>query len=187
MKTHFIKILSVRTWDHGSCKVSNIGHQNRLLTSYPEYLKALEGLGDVRTGHPMGLLEEEKAQSAGYFIFHRILTDMPMVRSNLFRLKQSHLFQVYCALCVMFLPRRFSIASIAMLQQSAHSLRCSIENIIEMSERFRRDISNVKQLYEGENVVNLVKDGTIAYPSDDEKSTTSGMALDLRYARTLRN
>jgi len=95
-------------------------------------------------------------------------------------MERSDFLQVYCAISVIFFPSKFSVASIAILQQSSTTLRWSLDSVFRMGETMRRNVLNVKRLYAAEKVVNSIKDGALAYPPADEKSTQLGMAYDLR-------
>jgi hypothetical protein len=92
--------------------------------------------------------------------------------------------KVYCALNAIFYPSKFSVASIAILQQSSTTLRYSLETIFRSNERFRKCLVDVEKFYEATEVVNTMQEGTLSYPRVEEKdkwNTDRGMSFEIRY------
>lgn len=81
-------------------------------------------------------------------------------------------------------PARFTVTSIAILQQSASTLRWSLESVLDSTDSFQRQLTDIKNLYEVSDVVNKISDGTLPYPSSSDKKQT-GMAFELRYEHFL--
>lgn len=77
-------------------------------------------------------------------------------------------------------PSKFTISSIAILQQSASTLRWSLESVLGNADRFRRELVDIRNLYESVNITNTVADGQLPFPDPlDEKNT--GMTLELKH------
>ena len=83
-------------------------------------------------------------------------------------------------------PTKLSLASIAILQQSAGALRLSLKMILRTNERFRKSVSNVRKMYEAFLIMNSMSDGTLAYPLDKEKgdSSLNGMSFEVKYVNS---
>ena len=81
-------------------------------------------------------------------------------------------------------PERFSVATLALLQQTAGSLRWTFERLSRQKATMVEDLNYVKGLYEGMTVQNAITFGTLPYPppSDSEEKTPRGMAIEFRYA-----
>lgn len=97
----------------------------------------------------------------------------------LHKLKCQQIKKVYCAVNAVMNPSKFSVASIAVLQQSAWTLRYSLESIMYSSRAFQRHVSKLKALYAVSEVKNKIQDGNLSYPqstTEDDK----GMALELK-------
>jgi len=86
---------------------------------------------------------------------------------------------VYCAIAAILFPSKFSVASIAILQQSSSTLRSSLEVIFKSSERFRRNLNTLKEIYATSEIQNQVVDGQLSYPQADP-SNDHGMKLEFR-------
>ena len=91
--------------------------------------------------------------------------------------------KIYCALNAIFYPSKFSVASIAILQQSSTTLRYSLETILRGNEHFRKSVSEVKKFYEATGVVGTMQDGTLSYPrveEEDSQNSDRGMAFEIK-------
>lgn len=86
---------------------------------------------------------------------------------------------IYCAMNAILNPARFSIASIAVLQQSSTTLRYSFQSIIYNAKTFQRHVSKLKKLYAVSEKKAKLQDGDLAYPSP-ETQNKDGMAFELR-------
>ncbi|TFK63119.1 P-loop containing nucleoside triphosphate hydrolase protein, partial [Pluteus cervinus] len=76
-------------------------------------------------------------------------------------------------------PTKFSVASIATLQQSSSLIRGSFSILKWLTQRFRSHVLEVKRLYSLEDIKPTVKDGSLPYPSQESEKRT-GMSFDLR-------
>ncbi|RDB22977.1 Lipid A export ATP-binding/permease protein MsbA [Hypsizygus marmoreus] len=127
-----------------------------------EYEKAKEHLGDTCADDFW--VQYERQPSPFFEIFSSILGDLPMV---------------YCALHAVMNPAKFSVASVAVLQQSSMTLRYSLENILYTGNCFRRNVSKLHQLYAVSERRNKLGDGDLSYPRSDTEHK-EGMAFELK-------
>ena len=74
-----------------------------------------------------------------------------------------------------------SIGSIAILQQTALSIRYSILNVLYDSSSFAALLSSIKSIYALSEVKNKIQDGIEPYPPCD-KQHEKGMEIEFRYA-----
>ncbi|KAJ7486852.1 P-loop containing nucleoside triphosphate hydrolase protein [Mycena latifolia] len=84
---------------------------------------------------------------------------------------------LYWALSAMLHPTKFSVSSIALLQQYAESLNHALQMLFWDVTKVGKSVADVKMLYEAANVRNLVIDGEEAYPRD--ASDSKGMDIEL--------
>lgn len=84
-------------------------------------------------------------------------------------------------------PTRFSVSSIAILQQSSSTLRYAFISTFRSGRQFRESSATIKNIYNATIVKNLMTGGNTPYPRTpvEEKSSTSvdpskGMAFQLR-------
>ncbi|KAJ6621879.1 P-loop containing nucleoside triphosphate hydrolase protein [Mycena sp. CBHHK59/15] len=127
-----------------------------------EFDKAREGLGDTSTGYPAQ--QYDNLESVGFTTTVELLGDLPML---------------YYAANAVLNPARFTLTSIAMLQQSEARLRRTFYNgMFEVAE-LNRGMTFMKRIYELSNITNVIKDGELRYRSTDP-SKTVGMSLELR-------
>ncbi|KAJ7486818.1 P-loop containing nucleoside triphosphate hydrolase protein [Mycena latifolia] len=84
---------------------------------------------------------------------------------------------LYWALSAMLRPAKFSVSSIALLQQYAASLNWALQSLYWDMSKVSKSVADVKMLYEAATVPNLVVDGEEAYPRD--ASETKGMDIEL--------
>ncbi|KAF9458572.1 P-loop containing nucleoside triphosphate hydrolase protein [Collybia nuda] len=127
-----------------------------------EYEKVSEDLRDTCTDHPW--LQMERRSSPSFDVLSEVLGDLPMV---------------YCAINAILNPSKFSIASIAVLQQSSMTLRHSFDSILYDAKSFRQQMSKLKNLYTISSVKNKLQDGDSSYPQSNSMSE-AGMAFDLK-------
>ncbi|TFK62463.1 P-loop containing nucleoside triphosphate hydrolase protein [Pluteus cervinus] len=95
---------------------------------------------------------------------HSIADDLPMI---------------YYATYSILNPSKFSIASIATLQQSSALIRGSFDYMQWLVQRFRSHILEVKRLYALEQIEPTVKEGVLPYPPQ-ESEKPRGMSFDLK-------
>ncbi|KAG5636718.1 hypothetical protein H0H81_007085 [Sphagnurus paluster] len=86
---------------------------------------------------------------------------------------------IYWAINAVMNPTKFSIAFIAILEQTSTNLRYSMETIFVNSKSFQRHVSQLKNLYALSEKRNKLKDGDLPYPCGDTKDGT-GMSFELR-------
>lgn len=96
-------------------------------------------------------------------------------------------------------PSMFKVSSIAILQHASTVLRYvdnrlvslmgnstyryswSLGSVLGSSDRFRRHLTEIKSLYEVGNVVNILKDGSLPYPSVELEEKPKGMGFEMRW------
>ncbi|KAG6872397.1 hypothetical protein C0995_009987 [Termitomyces sp. Mi166 len=126
-----------------------------------EYEKAKNNLGETCTDEYWMQLDRR-----GSFLFEVVsymANDLPMV---------------YCAVNVIISPSKFSIASIAVLQQSSSTLRWSLQSILRDMRSFRRHTTKLKNLYALSERLSKIPEGDVPYPSP--QTSTDGMAFELK-------
>ncbi|KAG6843741.1 hypothetical protein H0H87_001042 [Tephrocybe sp. NHM501043] len=126
-----------------------------------EYEKARVRLGDTDTDSWWEQLERNS--SVLFEVLSSIAGDLPMV---------------YCAANAIINPSKFSIASIAVLQQSSTTLRWSMQSIIRETRSFQRHVSKLKNLYALSEKLRRIPEGDAPYPS--LTSHMDGMSLELK-------
>ncbi|KAF8888411.1 P-loop containing nucleoside triphosphate hydrolase protein [Gymnopilus junonius] len=135
-----------------------------------EFYKSHLHLVKIPEGHPYQLYSESSVLQD---ILSKILGDSPVVR-----------FFHFCALQAIKDPAAFSVASIAILQQSSTSLKYSITMVMRTSQRFRSSVTSVKSIYASTGVINSMVVGHVPYPRVDEKSEdadgSKGMGFELK-------
>ncbi|KAF9527662.1 P-loop containing nucleoside triphosphate hydrolase protein [Crepidotus variabilis] len=130
-----------------------------------QYRKAFNALGNVSVTDPFGQYNQRQTPIVDIVI--RLLGELPFV---------------YCAVQTMIAPSRFSVASIAILQDSAESLRYSLETIFSGVEDLRSGLATVKRL-DPSRYQNVIKEGVLPYPVLDEKNEKQerkGMEFELK-------
>ncbi|KAF8163821.1 P-loop containing nucleoside triphosphate hydrolase protein [Crassisporium funariophilum] len=131
-----------------------------------QYQTSYEELGQVTDDHPYS--QYSRRSSSFFDVASKLLGDLPMV---------------YCAAMAIINPTKFSVASIAILQQSSSHLRYSLETIFQSSEQFRQNMSSIRKVYAASSVTNTMSDGHLSYPSQNEKNeckTEKGMSFELK-------
>ncbi|TFK33868.1 P-loop containing nucleoside triphosphate hydrolase protein [Crucibulum laeve] len=78
-------------------------------------------------------------------------------------------------------PSKFSLASIAILQQSASQLEYSVSSVLRHTTEFRNGINSIKDIYTKAYIQNKMKDGHLTYPHP-ENGSEAGMGFELRNA-----
>lgn len=76
-----------------------------------------------------------------------------------------------------------SVTSLAMLQQTASSLRDIFDRISQKKSSLYENLHHIESLYNGQKVKNTTPDGRLPYPPPEEKeaATKKGMAISVRY------
>jgi hypothetical protein len=88
--------------------------------------------------------------------------------------------QIYMAANAILQPSKFSVSSMAILQQTSNSLRWTFYEILDDIKEAPQHLELIRSIYDGLKVDNQVSDGTSPYPSEDYKN--DGMSLEVRYA-----
>ncbi|GLB34638.1 putative ABC transporter [Lyophyllum shimeji] len=127
-----------------------------------EYEKAREQLGDTCTDEFWD--QWDRKPSPALDILSSMAGDLPMI---------------YCAMNAVINPRKFSIASVAVLQQSSSTLRYSFQSIIYNAKTFQRNVGKLTKLYAVSEQKAKLQDGDLAYPAA-ETENKEGMAFELR-------
>ncbi|KAK0430089.1 P-loop containing nucleoside triphosphate hydrolase protein [Armillaria borealis] len=98
-------------------------------------------------------------------ITNDILGDMPII---------------YCAMVYILYPDRFSLSSIAILQQSSQSLDWAIEYAVRNINSFRKQYQELKNVYDSSNIANTLTEGDVAYPNASSEEKPKGVSFELR-------
>jgi hypothetical protein len=75
-------------------------------------------------------------------------------------------------------PQKFSLTSIAVLQQSASSFRYPLEYALQIMSTLGQEVDRVKRIYEAVAICNKVVDGNVPY---SPTKGARGMSLEARY------
>ncbi|KAJ7711882.1 P-loop containing nucleoside triphosphate hydrolase protein [Mycena metata] len=86
---------------------------------------------------------------------------------------------LYWALSAMLRPEKFSMTSIAILQQYSSSLNYSLQMLFWDLSQVGRAVTDIKILYEAANIKNQIIDGDVAYPRPST-DVSKGMDIELR-------
>ncbi|KAK7047245.1 hypothetical protein VNI00_006911 [Paramarasmius palmivorus] len=124
--------------------------------------KARVALGDISTDYP-----ETQYRELNFSLGKDVLTELSGI-----------LPMFYYAVIAFLRPSEMSLAMIATLQQSSMLLRWSFCEIYLEVDKLRENLSSLQEFYDLETTVNVVKDGSIAYPN--ETSSSDGMSFELR-------
>jgi len=127
-----------------------------------EYSKASKALGNASDEYPSS--QYQRRATPNWDVLCDVFGDLPMV---------------YCAVNAVLNPSKFSITSIAILQQSSSTLRWTLESVLQNTASFRRHLNEIRSLYDAAKVNNKVVDGERPYPNPIHKSD-KGMSFDLR-------
>ncbi|KAF8077616.1 P-loop containing nucleoside triphosphate hydrolase protein [Lyophyllum atratum] len=127
-----------------------------------EYKKARDRLGDTCTDE---FYEQwERKASPIFDVMGSMAGDFPMI---------------YCAINSIINPTKFSIASIAVLQQSSTTLRYSLHMILFNANAFQKHVTKLKKLYTVSQKKSQLQDGDLPYPGDNIQNK-DGMGFELR-------
>jgi ABC-type multidrug transport system fused ATPase/permease subunit len=88
--------------------------------------------------------------------------------------------KIYMAANAILQPSKFSVSSMAILQQTSRSLRWTFDKILHGSNDTSRHLELIKSIYNTLKVDNQIRDGSRPYPQEDCKN--DGMLIDVRYA-----
>jgi hypothetical protein len=88
--------------------------------------------------------------------------------------------KIYMAANAILQPSKFSVSSMAILQQTSSSLRWTFDKILHGSKNISRHLELTKSIYNTLKVDNQIRDGSRPYPQEDRKN--DGMSIDVRYA-----
>lgn len=91
-------------------------------------------------------------------------------------IKVQGLLNCYLAAVIPYLEVR---ASLLLVQPLKEDCRWSLESLLQDSDRFRRQLTTLKNLYAVSKIVNVIGDGTRPYPDATEEKS-KGMAFELR-------
>ncbi|KAK6964745.1 P-loop containing nucleoside triphosphate hydrolase protein [Favolaschia claudopus] len=88
---------------------------------------------------------------------------------------------MYWALNALLAPARFSMTSIAILQQYSSSLNYSLQMLFWDFSRVGKCFTDIKILFEAASIKNQIVDGDLAYPRPEaEFEVSRGMDIELR-------
>ncbi|KDR69213.1 hypothetical protein GALMADRAFT_256051 [Galerina marginata CBS 339.88] len=121
-----------------------------------EFQQEHQSLGHLSDSHPYQ--QYNTTESPFFSVVTKVLGDLPMV---------------FCALNAIMEPTKFSVASIAILQQSSSTLRQSVSMALYASQQFRKSVAAVKTIYASTAVINSMTVGDTSYPRIDEKSDST--------------
>ncbi|KAH8103875.1 P-loop containing nucleoside triphosphate hydrolase protein [Cristinia sonorae] len=130
-----------------------------------EFGKAEDALGNVSDDY-------------AFRLFSRTRTPVPVILADFFRDLPLITYAIDCILH----PEYFSVASLAMLQQTSESLRWTFYRLKSQKATMAEDLSYIKALYEGVSIPNTIESGDLSYPLDEsaEKQVQRGMSIELR-------
>ncbi|KAF8193957.1 P-loop containing nucleoside triphosphate hydrolase protein [Mycena galopus ATCC 62051] len=86
---------------------------------------------------------------------------------------------LYWAISAMLMPTRFSMTSIAILQQYSSSLNYSLQMLFWDFSRVGKSFTDIKVLYEAGDVKNQIVDGDLPYPRQDVEQS-KGTEIELK-------
>ncbi|KAJ7615767.1 P-loop containing nucleoside triphosphate hydrolase protein [Mycena polygramma] len=127
-----------------------------------EYHRARDALGSVMSQSIWSLYNIEQAPTA------QIATDWA-----------GELPTLYWALSAMLAPSKFSMTSIAILQQYSSSLNYSLQMLFWDFSRVGKCFTDVKILYDSADIKNQIVDGDVAYPRPSVDAS-KGMEIELK-------
>ncbi len=137
-----------------------------------------------------GLSDESPRQM--YMLRSTPLNDIASVvlrDSNIVRCGTFHRFarglnfsQVYIAIIAMLSPGKFSPAILFSLLKTCEKMSQTIRNAIREVATTQAAASELRALYDLQNVARVIVDGTVAYPRAgiDSESSNEGIVFDLR-------
>ncbi|KIM76348.1 hypothetical protein PILCRDRAFT_826332 [Piloderma croceum F 1598] len=126
-----------------------------------EYTKARNALGEVSDEWAGAQYSLQTTPS--WAILSGMIGDLPMI---------------YMAGNAILQPSKFSVSSMAILQQTSSSLRWTFYSIISGSKELPRQLELIKSTYDALKVDNQIGDGSGPYPQEDCKN--DGMSIDVR-------
>ncbi|KAJ7669587.1 P-loop containing nucleoside triphosphate hydrolase protein [Mycena rosella] len=129
-----------------------------------EYRRAQDTLGNVSSQHVYSQYSMERTPAAG-----------------ISKEWAGELTTLYWALNAMLRPSKFSMTSIAILQQYSASLNYSLQMVFWDFSKVRKCVADIRILYETANIKNLIVDGDAAYPRPcADTSESKGMDVELQ-------
>ncbi|KAH9030694.1 HlyB/MsbA family ABC transporter [Lactarius pseudohatsudake] len=116
---------------------------------------------------------------SAYYSFRRNVAFAPI---RLLRVPIQELPQIIFTLQVVHEPSSIpvSLASLHLLQQSSSTFMMRIHEILQDVESISTQLSNLRNLYEVENIANKAIDGTIPFP-ENAPSIGDGISLEFRW------
>ncbi|KAK0191694.1 P-loop containing nucleoside triphosphate hydrolase protein [Armillaria mellea] len=135
------------------------------LVSYiiSEYKKALSSIGYL-SQEEVSTQYSRRSLSPMRIIFYQLLGNFPLI---------------YFSAAAILNPTRFSMSSIAVMQQTSRNLEWSIDSILHKIAYFHEQCQILRNTYEAGEVKNLVRDGSTRYPRSVEEKT-KGMSFEIR-------
>ncbi|KAK0231574.1 P-loop containing nucleoside triphosphate hydrolase protein [Armillaria fumosa] len=128
-----------------------------------EYKKALSSIGYL-SQEEVSVQYSRQSSSPMHTIFFQLLGDFPLI---------------YFSAAAILDPTRFSMSSIAVMQQTSQNLEWSIDSILLRVSYFYEQCQILRNMYEAGEVKNLVQDGSTRYPRSVEEKT-KGMSFEIR-------
>ncbi|KAK0448163.1 P-loop containing nucleoside triphosphate hydrolase protein [Armillaria borealis] len=128
-----------------------------------EYKKALSSIGYL-SQEEVSMQYSSRSSSPMRNIFYQLLGDFPLI---------------YFSAAAILDPTRFSMSSIAVMQQTSQNLEWSIDSILHKIAYFHEQCQILRSIYEAGEVKNLVRDGSTRYPRSVEEKT-KGMSFEIR-------
>ncbi|KAJ3513132.1 hypothetical protein NLJ89_g3120 [Agrocybe chaxingu] len=159
------RMMSLENLANGGFRQDIISHNLGawIIQEYQKARKALSGISDESFYSVYS-----RRETPTYDVIAKVLGELPVA---------------YCALAMIFKPLAFSVASISILQQSALTLRYSLETILSSTEDFRGGVHSIRRMYEATEIMNLMKDGHLPYPQIDDNEEWNGergMSFELK-------
>ncbi|KAF7965583.1 hypothetical protein HWV62_42832 [Athelia sp. TMB] len=158
---HYIRLQSLKELIQGDYRQDVITGN---LSGYilEEYAKAQEALGSTSDDHP----------------YYQVMTQSDSVWSAIGANWLEALPMIYYAANAILLPRGFSLASIAILQQTSNNLQRSFTHLLYESKLFASTVNEIRKLYDSLEVQNEIDEGILPYPNANTEG--EGMGIEVR-------
>ncbi|KAF7977743.1 hypothetical protein HWV62_40625 [Athelia sp. TMB] len=155
---HYVRLQSLRELIQGSYRKDIItGNLSEYLLD--EYAKAQEALGSTSDDH-------------AFYQFMRRATPLWDVSSDLL----DTLPTIYYVANAIISPGGFSLASIAILQQTSYNLQWNFSRLLYDSKSSAETMNLIKKIYDSLEIKTQIHEGSVSYPSAG--STEEGMAIE---------
>ncbi|KAK0492630.1 P-loop containing nucleoside triphosphate hydrolase protein [Armillaria luteobubalina] len=183
LKPNFLAFTGRNLWNIPHISHTDNEHRQRMKAlnsmSSPQYRSEVLGSDIVnyiideyqKAGQLLGGLSDEWAPlqymiraSPVWQITNEIFGEMPIL---------------YSVMVYILCPNRFSLASVAVLQQSSLHLDWAIGDVVMSINQLQRRYQKLKNIYDSSNIANMLVDGDFAYPNTPSDEKPVGMSFEL--------